>query len=363
MNRKAIIATISLLATACGAADQAAVPAIAPSPETVPAEKKTTQRVSAEPANEATNFSPAFMVADVSKLPACDEAREGQLAYVKTAGDFVSCLSGQWETVSIKGKDGKDGLAGISIQGVKGDVGTQGLIGASGAQGASGVSGVQGLAGVGGVAGATGATGSAGAVGAAGVAGATGAQGAAGVAGAAGAAGLSVGIVMDAEPAGANCVAGGRALRTFRDLNGNGVFNSATGETIVSTSYVCNGLDEAAQPMTLARAIHCTSNATGGQFKLEVNQFTTGLTQMTMTYLPTSGTQTSMTSFKTTTGTTGSVFNIPELRLNFFTGVQTSLVYGWYNAPTNTMRFNSLPSEDSYAVQAIESAACSNIVY
>jgi hypothetical protein len=69
-----------------------------------------------------------------------------------------------------------------------------------------------------------------------GIAGATGSTGAVG---ATGAQGIGAGVQLTSAPAG-TCPAGGTSISTFEDLNNNGVLD--VGETITSTSTVCNGV-------------------------------------------------------------------------------------------------------------------------
>ncbi len=72
--------------------------------------------------------------------------------------------------------------------------------------------------------------------------GGAGEAGVAGTSGASGGDGLSALVQMVDEPGGAQCAAGGKAIRVGVDANGNGVLDA--GE-ISSTGYVCNGSDGA----------------------------------------------------------------------------------------------------------------------
>jgi hypothetical protein len=69
--------------------------------------------------------------------------------------------------------------------------------------------------------------------------GATGTAGATGATGATGAQGVGAGVQLTNAPTG-TCPAGGTSISTFEDLNNNGVLD--IGETITSTSTVCNGV-------------------------------------------------------------------------------------------------------------------------
>lgn len=135
----------------------------------------------------------------------------------------------------LNGTNGTNGLNGAT--GPAGAVGPQGAAGTAGAAGATGLTGPAGAAGLAGPAGATGATGAAGA---AGSTGAAGLAGAVGPAGPAGATGLATLLLTSAEPAGANCAAGGVKVQAGTDADRNGTL--AAGE-VSTTSFVCNGLN------------------------------------------------------------------------------------------------------------------------
>lgn len=61
----------------------------------------------------------SLMVANVTSLPPCDAGGEGRLAYVKAQSNFMSCTSGSWQVVDIRGgviqsvASGKDGAASL----------------------------------------------------------------------------------------------------------------------------------------------------------------------------------------------------------------------------------------------------------
>jgi len=81
--------------------------------------------------------------------------------------------------------------------------------------------------------------GATGAAGAAGSDGATGAAGADGAAGATGATGASSLVRITAEPAGANCVNGGKKIEIGVDTNGDGVLEDSE-VNAPQTAYTCN---------------------------------------------------------------------------------------------------------------------------
>ncbi len=81
---------------------------------------------------------------------------------------------------------------------------------------------------------------------------AAGLSGAAGAVGPTGAAGFDALVAMLAEPAGANCAAGGRRIDVGPDRNRNGVLDAAE---IASTGYVCNGASGSGNAMASLLAI------------------------------------------------------------------------------------------------------------
>jgi len=154
---KTLIATISLLATACGTAEQ---------PEVKPERVSELGGVKDRAPPASSKEWQSLQVADVSKLPECTPETAGRLAYVANEKAIYACVETVWEVVDLKGKDGKDGVsvkgvAGESIKGDKGDkgdAGEQGIQGLQGVAGIAGQQGVQGLQGVQGVAGTDGIT-------------------------------------------------------------------------------------------------------------------------------------------------------------------------------------------------------------
>jgi hypothetical protein len=121
------------------------------------------------------------------------------------------------------------------VQGVQGIQGIAGPIGPTGATGATGPQGIQGIAGPIGLTGATGP---------AGVAGTAGPQGIAGTNGINGNNGFNALVKTTAEPAGANCTAGGTKVETGLDANNNGLLDLAE-INAAQTTYVCNGIQGA----------------------------------------------------------------------------------------------------------------------
>ncbi len=154
-----------------------------------------------------------------------DENGNGQLDAAEVAATVFVC----------NGAPGANGAPGVA-----GAVGPAGSVGPDGQTGAAGPAGQTGAAGPAGQAGAVGPVGSVGPAGQTGVAGPAGAAGGAqGPAGAAGAAGLTTLLLTSAEPAGANCAAGGVKLQAGTDADRNGVL--AVPSEVSTTSFVCNG--------------------------------------------------------------------------------------------------------------------------
>ncbi|QHT66263.1 hypothetical protein GXP67_06120 [Rhodocytophaga rosea] len=157
-----------------------------------------------------------------------------------------------------KGDKGDTGLQGIQgetgPQGQKGDTGDTGLQGPQGPVGAIGLQGPkgdlgnigpQGIQGEVGPIGATGPQGSQGTKGDKGDKGDTGdvgpqgPQGLPGLAGTNGINGYNSLSKTTLEAAGVNCVSGGQKIESGQDLNRNNILDAAE---IISTSYICNGL-------------------------------------------------------------------------------------------------------------------------
>ena len=69
--------------------------------------------------------------------------------------------------------------------------------------------------------------------------GSQGSPGAPGLNGSAGSDGISIGVLVEAENSGSNCLQGGKKHSFFKDLNHSGTWN--TGEGVLSVSFVCNG--------------------------------------------------------------------------------------------------------------------------
>jgi hypothetical protein len=126
--------------------------------------------------------------------------------------------------------------AGVSMVGPQGAQGIQGLTGATGPAGVAGPQGIQGVAGTNGTNGINGANGSN---------------------------GLNALVKTTAEPAGANCVAGGTKVETGLDANYNGVLDLAE-INAAQTTYVCNGVQGAQGIQGVAGPIGATG-ATGPQ--------------------------------------------------------------------------------------------------
>jgi hypothetical protein len=112
MLRFAVV--LALLISACGSADDATEGGD---------DNADTMRASDAP-SQTRGAQHALLVPDASKLPACDEAAEGLLVYVKADGEFQACASGAWEAIDLKGKDGLNGSDGKD--GAKGEDGTPG---------------------------------------------------------------------------------------------------------------------------------------------------------------------------------------------------------------------------------------------
>ncbi|MEE1964467.1 hypothetical protein V1387_17385, partial [Allomuricauda taeanensis] len=133
----------------------------------------------------------------------------------------------------IQGPQGDPGIQGPQgpqgDPGDKGETGDKGLTGDKGPQGDPGIQGPQGPQGEQGPVGLQGPTGEQGLQGPIGDKGPIGDQGPDGLANL---------VVTTAEPAGANCSAGGIKVDTGIDDNGNGVLDLSE---IDSTEYVCNG--------------------------------------------------------------------------------------------------------------------------
>ena len=165
------IATLSLLATACGAELAPVMPesgAVAPlavkqSPD---AATPSSERLAAASAPEGS-YSKPLRVASAKDLPVCDQ--EGQFAFAKDEKRLFICFEAAWEPINQKGDKGLAGEKGIDgssgSDGVAGSSGAQGLKGDKGDQGDKGDRGDQGLAGASGMAGTVGATGATGAKG------------------------------------------------------------------------------------------------------------------------------------------------------------------------------------------------------
>jgi len=134
--------------------------------------------------------------------------------------------------------DGNPGPAGP--QGAPGPAGPAGPPGATGADGPAGATGAAGAQGQPGPTGAQGTQGIQGPQGEQGSQGMQGAPGATGPAGANGSNGFDTLLATTAEPAGANCSAGGTLVRVGLDANRNGVLD--TGEVNAAQNrYICNG--------------------------------------------------------------------------------------------------------------------------
>ena len=99
---------IGLLISACGQNDSAQ-----PAKDTAAEQQIQTQ--GEDPDAKGEGVEHALLVADAASLPACDDAREGQLVYVKSDKAFQVCAAGEWEAIDLrgdKGADGKDGNNG-----------------------------------------------------------------------------------------------------------------------------------------------------------------------------------------------------------------------------------------------------------
>jgi len=125
--------------------------------------------------------------------------------------------------------------AGVSMVGPQGAQGIQGLTGATGPIGLTGLTGPTGATGP------IGLTGPAGVAGPQGIQGIAGTNGTNGINGTNGSNGLNALVKTTAEPAGANCAAGGTKVETGLDANNNGVLDLAEINT-AQTTYVCNGV-------------------------------------------------------------------------------------------------------------------------
>jgi hypothetical protein len=197
--------------------------------------------------------------------------------YLDTATGNVYNKTNSTTWVLITNITGPQGVAGpVGITGPQGIQGVAGPTGATGLQGPAGVAGTNGVNGTNGLNSVTlttvepaGANCASGGVklefgpdvngnglldaaeivpaltqyvcnGASGAVGAVGPQGIQGVAGTNGTNGLNALVKTTAEPAGANCVAGGTKVETGLDANNNGVLDLAE-INAAQTTYVCNG--------------------------------------------------------------------------------------------------------------------------
>jgi len=162
---------------------------------------------------------------------------------------FPGVISGNqtWLEVSVNGQPllprqavSTTPVAQYALSGNPGPAGATGPQGAAGPVGPTGPDGAAGATGATGPAGATGPQGVAGPTGAQGPQGVQGPQGAQGTTGSTGSNGFDTLLATTAEPAGANCGAGGTLVRVGLDANRNGVLDA--GEVNAAQSrYVCNG--------------------------------------------------------------------------------------------------------------------------
>ena len=159
-----------------------------------------------------------------------DNGYNALIALTSIAAGGVCAAGGQ--SLSIGLDSNRDGnLDADEVTDTKnichGETGAQGAIGAAGPQGPAGETGPAGSAGP---AGPPGDPGPQGLQGPAGPAGATGIDGADGV---------SALVSMHHEAPGAQCIQGGKAIKTGRDWDGNGILAS---DEVNDIQYVCNGL-------------------------------------------------------------------------------------------------------------------------
>ena len=162
---------------------------------------------------------------------------------------FPGVFSGNqtWLEVSVNGQAllprqavATTPVAQYALSGNPGPAGATGPQGEPGPAGPQGEPGPAGATGPAGAMGPTGPAGPAGPQGPTGPQGPQGVQGAQGSAGAAGVDGFNALLATAAEPAGANCAAGGTLVRVGLDANRNGVLDA--GEVNVAQNrYVCNG--------------------------------------------------------------------------------------------------------------------------
>lgn len=138
----------------------------------------------------------AISVPTQADLPVCNSQSEGQLAFVTTTKQLHICASGQWTLIAPQ--PGPAGAAGAA-----GDRGPAGPAGPAGSPGPKGVTGD---------AGATGQT---------------------------GAAGHNSLIQIVKEPAGINCIAGGRKINVGVDTNDDGTLAPAE---VTQSAFVCNAV-------------------------------------------------------------------------------------------------------------------------
>lgn len=115
-----LLVLIFLVGCGVNGSESSSTTSIAQDPETSKAPDQTTPvKTTAPPIEiseeELTAQRHALLVADAKSLPACSVEAEGWLVYVKADLTFRACVDGEWEAISILGKDGvpgKDGAPG-----------------------------------------------------------------------------------------------------------------------------------------------------------------------------------------------------------------------------------------------------------
>jgi hypothetical protein len=149
-----------------------------------------------------------------SSLPKCTSALAGDVAYVSSPSSLWSCASGSWSQITCNVAAAGDLAYAASPPGLWACIEKQWIavpFADGGAPGPQGPTGPQGPAGP---------------------------QGPQGAAGSTGDAGLESLVHLTAEPAGANCAAGGEKVQVGIDANGNGVLDASE---VQQTAYICNG--------------------------------------------------------------------------------------------------------------------------